>query len=231
MPWSEGGVEPPQFFEKDAQIGLVLSLVMGLQHALAMVAGIATPPRLIANDACFPWQKDPKMCALKPYLINAAWITSGFLTIVQVFRAKLGGSGYYLGTGLISVMGTSFTFLPIAREMIVGEIMASKNDCYAAEDPGMTAYGKFLGTCMVAAFSEIIMGLLPPKVLKKLFPDVVCGTTVMLIGGGLIGAGIKYLGGGVFCAENGAVVLAYGAPEFVFLGMTVIFMSVAIQIF
>merc|ERR1719181_1716973 len=104
----------------------------------------------------------------------------------------------------------------------------------------MTAYGKFLGTCMVAAFSEIIMGLLPPKVLKKLFPDVVCGTTVMLIGGGLIGAGIKYLGGGVFCGENdlskaprfgspqlcnenGYVVLAFGAPEYVGLGFVVIF--------
>merc|ERR1719359_2793040 len=126
--------------------------------------------------------------------------------------------------------------------------MASKNDCYAAEDPGMTAYGKFLGTCMVAAFSEIIMGLLPPKVLKKLFPDVVCGTTVMLIGGGLIGAGIKYLGGGVFCGENdmskaprfggpqlcdenGYVALAFGAPQFVFLGLSVMFMSTLIQIF
>merc|ERR1719487_2864581 len=248
MPWSVGGVNPPVFLGKDAKIGLLLSIVMGLQHALAMVAGIATPPSLIAGDACFPWQKDPKMCALKPYLINAAWMTSGILTIVQVFRAKLGGSGYYLGTGLISVMGTSFTFLPIAREMIVGEIMASKNDCYAAEDPGMTAYGKFLGTCMVASFCEILMGLLPPKYLKKLFPDVVCGTTVMLIGGGLIAAGIKYLGGGVFCGENdlskaprfgspqlcnenGYVALGFGAPEYVGLGFVVIFMSVVIQIF
>ena len=152
---------------KDAKIGLVLSMVMGLQHALAMVAGIATPPRLIANDACFPWQQDQKLCDLKTYLINAAWFTSGLLTIIQVFRAKLGGTGYYLGTGLISVMGTSFTFLPIAREMIVGEIMASKADCYdTSEDPGLAAYGKFLGTCMVAAFFEIILGLLPPKVMS-----------------------------------------------------------------
>lgn len=33
--------------------------------------------------------------------------------------------------------------------------------------------------------------MLPPKLIKKLFPDVVCGATVMLIGGGLIGAGVK----------------------------------------
>jgi NCS2 family nucleobase:cation symporter-2 len=249
MPWTEGGVNPPVFMKKDAKIGLVLSMVMGLQHALAMVAGIATPPRLIANDACFPWQQDQKLCDLKTYLINAAWFTSGLLTIIQVFRAKLGGTGYYLGTGLISVMGTSFTFLPIAREMIVGEIMASKADCYdTSEDPGLAAYGKFLGTCMVAAFFEIILGLLPPKVIKKLFPDVVCGTTVMLIGGGLIGAGIKYLGGGVFCGENdmtkaprfggpqlcdenGAVVLAFGAMPYVMLGLVPIFASIFIQMF
>merc|ERR550514_1743040 len=126
--------------------------------------------------------------------------------------------------------------------------MASKNDCYASEDPGLAAYGKFLGTCMVAALFQVGMGLLPKDKLKKLFPDVVCGTTVMLIGGGLIGAGIKYLGGGVFCGENdlskaprfgspqlcdenGYVALAFGAPQYVGLGFVVILASVVIQIF
>ena len=133
-----------------------------------MVAGIATSGgMLIAGDACFPWQKDSAMCEAREYMVSAAWITSGILTIIQVFRARILGTGYYLGTGLISVMGTSFTFLPIAREMIVGEIMASKADCYdTSEDPGLAAYGKFLGTCMVAAFFEIILGLLPPKVMS-----------------------------------------------------------------
>ena len=36
------------------------------------------------------------------------------------------------------------------------------------------------------------------------FPPVVSGTCVTLIGAGLIGSGIKYWGGGVFCAENDA---------------------------
>ena len=148
MPWSKGGVEPPQFLAKDEKLPLTLSLIMGLQHALAMVAGIgdggrssrATPVRrqspavdaragiatsggmLIAGDACFAWQKDSEMCESREYLVSAAWITSGILTIIQVFRAKIIGTGYYLGTGLISVMGTSFTFLPIAREMVIRAI-------------------------------------------------------------------------------------------------------------
>ena len=42
MPWSRGGVAPPQFLGKDARLPLLLALVMGFQHALAMVAGIAT---------------------------------------------------------------------------------------------------------------------------------------------------------------------------------------------
>lgn len=249
MPWSKGGVNPPLFLGKDDKLGLFLALTMGLQHALAMVAGIATSGgALIAGDACFIWQRDQAMCATKPYLINAAWTTSGILTIIQVFRAKLCGSGYYLGTGLISVMGTSFTFLPIAREMVVGEILKNNGGCETIENPGMVGYGKFLGTCMVAALLEVVIAMLPPKLIKKLFPDVVCGATVMLIGGGLIGAGVKYLGGGVFCAENdlskaprfggpqlcnenGEVALGYGAAEYVGLGFSVILASVLLQMF
>ena len=88
MPWSKGGVEPPQFLAKDEKLPLTLSLIMGLQHALAMVAGIATSGgMLIAGDACFAWQQDSEMCDSREYLVSAAWITSGILTIIQVFRA------------------------------------------------------------------------------------------------------------------------------------------------
>ena len=88
MPWSKGGVEPPQFLAKDEKLPLTLSLIMGLQHALAMVAGIATSGgMLIAGDACFLWQQDSEMCESREYLVSAAWITSGILTIIQVFRA------------------------------------------------------------------------------------------------------------------------------------------------
>ena len=36
MPWSRGGVAPPQFLGKDARLPLLLALVMGFQHALAI---------------------------------------------------------------------------------------------------------------------------------------------------------------------------------------------------
>ena len=43
------GVPPPMFFGKDDFLGLFVALVMGLQHALAMVGGLITPPLLISN--------------------------------------------------------------------------------------------------------------------------------------------------------------------------------------
>ena len=129
---------------------------------------------LIAGDACFKWQQDSEMCESREYLVSAAWITSGILTIIQVFRAKIIGTGYYLGTGLISVMGTSFTFLPIAREMVVRSIADARsegkcdgNDCRGF---GKKGYGQFLGTAMAAAWFEVLIAFLPAKLRKKMFP-------------------------------------------------------------
>ncbi len=228
MPWTKGGPAPPAFFGKDEKLPLILSLFLGLQHCIAMLAGISTSGGyLITNDACLTFQNhDLEMCALKPWMISVAWLTSGLLTIVQVFRLKL-CNGYFMGTGLISVMGTSFTFLPIARNMVLEEISdaadswpicASHNvtgapvftgDCCAqagfnkdCRGAGAKGYGKFLGTCMVAAFVEIFLSFIPPRIMRKLFPPVVTGAAVMLIGGGLISSGMKYVGGGVFCGEN-----------------------------
>jgi len=254
LPCTAAGAAAPPFMSKDDKLPLLLAIIMGLQHALAMVAGIATSGGLlIAGDACFAWQSDPAMCKSKPYLVSAAWITSGILTIIQVFRAKILNTKYYLGTGLISVMGTSFTFLPIARDMVVSAIGEAKmaGECEGMDCPeaGMKGYGKFLGTCMVGALFEIVVAMMPPKVIKKMFPPVVTGTAVMLIGGGLIGAGMKYMGGGVFCAdnneskqaaigfgpqlcnENGDVVLGFGAPEYIGLAWSVILFTTFLQFF
>ena len=103
----------PPFYGPEAKPALIVTLLMGLQHMLAMIGGIITPPRLLANRGCL-LGRDPALCAITPYLISSAMLASGILTIIQITRIKLCG-GYYLGTGLISVMGTSFTFLPIGE--------------------------------------------------------------------------------------------------------------------
>lgn len=48
-PFGKGraGRPPPPFFPVEARPGLLVAILMGLQHALAMVGGIITPPLLV----------------------------------------------------------------------------------------------------------------------------------------------------------------------------------------
>eukprot|EP00965_Chrysotila_dentata_P175676 5799670-Pleurochrysis_carterae.AAC.1 len=83
MPWRKGGVAPPVFIGKDAKLPLLLSLIMGFQHCLAMLAGIATSGGLlIAGDACFAWQYDSEMCSAQvqslPLALYWVWFCSVF---------------------------------------------------------------------------------------------------------------------------------------------------------
>jgi len=226
------------FFGKDAQLPFFVSAIMGLQHCLAMLAGIITAPLLIFNDGCM--LGDEELCSKKQYGISAALIASGCLSLVQVLRFKLVG-GYFLGTGLLSVVGISFTFIPIARSVVSSEIKAGRS--------GSDAYGAFLGTCLVACWVEVAFSFVRPQLMRKLFPPVVTGTTVLLIGASLIAeAGIRAWGGGVFCSENtysavltvgepvlcdgnGEVKLGFGAPQYIGLGLVVILAIVLLQSF
>ncbi len=68
---AEDGVDPPLFLAKDERLPLIPAMLLGLQHALAMIAGIATSGGLlIAGDACFIWQLDSEMCDAKPYMVS-----------------------------------------------------------------------------------------------------------------------------------------------------------------
>ena len=73
-------------------------------------------------------------------------------------RFKLCG-GFYFGTGLISVMGPSFTFLPIGQMMMQEATL----DFSGTNGTGLEWYGKFLGTCAVAALVEVVISFVPPK--------------------------------------------------------------------
>ena len=104
------------FYGKDEPIPLLLALVMGLQHAFAMIGGLITPPYVVFRFTVgLPFQNLEQ----QQYAIAAALITSGICTIITVmhlpipFTEKIFGRQFYLGSGVLSVMGTSFTFLPI----------------------------------------------------------------------------------------------------------------------
>lgn len=253
LPWGKKR-QPMKFYPLNEPLPLLLSLVMGLQHAFAMVGGLITPPYVLAKFTIdgFPFQN----IELQQYAIVAALITSGICTCINVLRFKIPfskkifGRTLYIGTGLLSVMGTSSTVLPIFEVAI----RQMKIDGFSGEE----AYGKMLGTSMICALLEVLFSLFPGKYIQKIFPPVVSAVTVTLIGVALTGVGMKYWGGGVVCADmiwkehsqvvdlvgdtvsalpsaectgNGKVVLPYGSPEYIGLGFSVLCFLVFIELF
>ncbi|KXZ44106.1 hypothetical protein GPECTOR_73g627 [Gonium pectorale] len=194
------GVPPPRFFGTYEFLGIFIALVMGLQHALAMVGGLITPPLLVSNLA-FGKRSDGTPYAegnpseIQRYLVQAALIVCGIMTFFQVAGFRIGKSPFQLGAGVLSCMGVSFTSVPIATNVIN---VLMKEQKYSFEE----AYGKFLGTLMLCGTIPIFLSFLPIRVIKKVFPPIVCGVVIMLIGVHLIAAGFKNWGGGAFCADN-----------------------------
>ena len=130
---------------------------------------------------------------LQQYAIAASLIISGICTIINCVQLPIPGTKFVLGTGVLSVLGTSFGFLPVFE----AGIAAMRADGVDPED----AYGKMLGTVMVCCFVEVFLAFVPKDALRKAFPPLVTGIAMMLIGAGLTGTGMKYWGGGAVCAD------------------------------
>jgi NCS2 family nucleobase:cation symporter-2 len=115
-------------------------------------------------------------------LVQMVLLMAGLATIVQAYPiGPVGGR-------IPMVMGTSIAF--------VG---------------GLTAIGRqyglatVFGACFAAAFVEVILGFAIRR-LRGLFPPLVNGVVVMLIGLTLIPVGIDYAAGGVAAADYGSPV-------------------------
>lgn len=174
----------------EEKIPILLSVVMGLQHSLAMVGGLITPPLVVFKFAvCFT------CLDLQQYAISAALIASGVCSLINCskfpipFSRHIFGRQMYLGAGVLSVMGTSFTFLPIY------EISISQMKQAGIE--GTVAFGKMIGTSLVCCLLELFISFVPIRYIKRIFPPITTAITVILIGIALIGTGMKYWGGGV----------------------------------
>lgn len=225
-PWAvknhpdKGGLH---FFRPNEVLPILLTVVMGLQHALAMVGGIITPPVLVGLAA-----PDPET---KQALVSAALIVSSLCTILSVCRIKIPFTKYYIGSGLLSVVGTSFTFLPIARQSIA---LQMKQEGKTFDD----AYGALLGVFMVGSVIEACISFVPRKYIKKIFPPWICGLTIFLIGAALIKSGIWAWGGGTFCATTGNDCidvgnsnLRYAHPSYIGLGFFVLCVTIFLELF
>ncbi|KIP02253.1 hypothetical protein PHLGIDRAFT_130842 [Phlebiopsis gigantea 11061_1 CR5-6] len=221
----------PPFYALDSDLPILLALACGLQHALAMLAGLITPPIIFANALSL----DAETSA---YMISSSLIGCGILSLVQMSRLHL-FKDYYLGTGLISVVGTSFATLSTANAIF--NAMYNDGTCPSttAADGTVTrgpcpdAYGMVLGTSLICSFLEIFMSFVSPRTLKKIFPPMVTGTVILMIGASLVGSsGMPNWGGGSndcmsrpssgffeLCPDVTAPrPLPWGSPEFIGLG-------------
>jgi xanthine/uracil permease len=111
--------------------------------------------------------------------------------------------------------------------------------CPSAEDGTPLAcpdaYGALIGTSACCALILVLISFMPPKMIQKIFPPIVTGPTVMLIGVSLIQSGFEdWLGGSGSCSSrptSGAYMLCpnvgaphalpWGSAEYIGLGFSV----------
>ncbi|KKK24998.1 hypothetical protein P175DRAFT_0466174 [Aspergillus ochraceoroseus IBT 24754] len=218
------------FFGLEDKIPVVLALLLGLQHALAMLAGVITPPILLGGSSGANFGSEDYQ-----YLVSTSLIVSGLLSAIQMFRFHVYGTRYYIGTGLISVVGTSFATITVATGTF--EQMYSTGYCPVDGSgnrlPCPKGYGALLATSCLCSLLEIGLSFMSSRLLKTLFPPIVTGPTVLLIGASLISSAMKdWAGGSGTCSNNpgnGALcpsadaphALPWGSAEFIGLGFLV----------
>lgn len=222
------------FFGLDDHMPVLLALLLGFQHALAMLDGITTPLLVIASEGAAGLGADDTQ-----YLVSTALIMSGLLSSIQITRFHVFKTPYYIGTGLISVVGTSFAIIPVTKGAF--SQMYATGFCPTGADgtklPCPQGYGALLGTACLCSLLEIGLSFTKPSVLKRIFPPLVTGPTVMLIGVSLIQSGFQDWAGGsatpgcitrptsgpyTVCPQVGAPhALPWGSAEYIGLGFSV----------
>ena len=143
-------------------------LTLGLQHVLVMYAGAVAVPLILGRALKLP----PEDVA---FLISADLFACGLATLVQC----VGFPG--VGIRLPVMMGVTFAS--------VGPMLSMA----AAPDIGLLGiYGSVISAGVFAVIVAPFMGRLLP-----LFPPVVTGTIILVIGISLMRVGINWAGGGL----------------------------------
>lgn len=158
------------------------TLFAALQHMLAMFVAIITPTLIIANALGLP-------AADTRYIVSMSLVMSGIASFIQTRRFGP------IGSGLLSVQGTSFNFL--------GPIIASGLALQQAAMPTEDMLGTLFGTMMVAALTMVILSRFLHLVQKVITP-LVTGIVVLLIGLTLIKVGLISMGGGYGALADGS---------------------------
>ena len=166
-------------YQLDGRPRLRTALPLGMQHVLAMFTSNLAPILIIAG-AC------NLSAAQTVIMVQCAMFVSGLTTFIQLYPIKLGKSKQ-IGANLPIVMGTSFAFVPTASTI--------------AATGGI---GAVLGGSLLGSLTEVIMGFFY-KYIRRFFPPLVVGSTLVTIGVNLLGVGVDYFAGGAGAADYGSI--------------------------
>ncbi|KAL1407939.1 hypothetical protein Q8F55_004736 [Vanrija albida] len=235
MPWSKTKRELP-FYGVNDQLPYLLMIILGLQHALAMVGGLVVPPLLLGGGAGANLGPE-----VQQYLISGSLIWCAIGTVVQVSRVRIWGTKYYIGTGLISVTGTSFAFANVALQYLAQSY--ANGTCPTGPNgvrlPCPKEYGAIIGTTTLTGILALCLAFVPPKIIRKVFPPLVTGTMIVFMGASLVTAGVNnWAGGSGPCQTDhtlkcitGSQSHYWGSAQYLGLGFSCMAMIVICEIF
>ena len=81
LPFMKKSKQASPFFGLNDKMPVFLALLLGLQHALAMLAGVISPPLIMAGTSGVNLPAE-----MQQYLGSTALIVSGTLTMIQISR-------------------------------------------------------------------------------------------------------------------------------------------------
>lgn len=179
------------------------SIFAALQHFLAMFIGIMTPPIIVSNALGMSLE-------MSAYMISMALFVSGVATFIQA--RKFGP----VGSGMLSIQGTSFAFISTIISIGMGVIGKGGTP--------ETAVATICGVALVGSVIQMTCSRFLP-LLRRVFPPLVSGIVVTMIGLSLIKVGIIDFGGGFASMGNGT----FGSLQNLGLGMLVLVIIIVLN--
>jgi NCS2 family nucleobase:cation symporter-2 len=181
---AEAGPVSPMVSPVDQVLPAPRLLVLGLQHVLVLYAGAVAVPLIIGHALGLDAQKIG-------LLISADLFAAGLATLIQ----SLGLPG--IGVRLPIMMGVTFASVGPMTAMIAAGAAAHA----PAEQTLQLIYGSVIAAGLFGLLIAPVIGAL-----ARLFPPVVTGTVILVIGVSLMNIGVNWAAGGQPSAPD------YGSP-------------------
>jgi NCS2 family nucleobase:cation symporter-2 len=167
---------------EDEKVKVPTAFLYGLQHILAMYAGVVSPPIIVGGAAGLSG-------AEIAIVVTAALFVSGLGTLLQSLGVP------FVGSRLPLVQGVSFA--------AVGTMTAAATDASLGDSHARLAI--IFGSVIVAGVFGFVIAPIFSR-LVKFFPPVVTGCVITIIGLSLFPVALRWIRGNATITVNGALV-------------------------